>query len=220
MIDGQSNPTIAPYAKTNEVHLRVSAKAKDKEAADKLIRPVIKELKKRFGHYIYTTDEKETLEDVIVKMLSERGLSIATAESCTGGLLTAAIVNVPGASDVLKAGFVTYSNKSKQKLIAVEKASLKKHGAVSAKVAKEMAKGCAKAAKTDVGIAVTGIAGPGGGTAEKPVGLVYIACHIKGKTKVAELHLTGNRRKIRDYAAAKALVLVRECILAADKKAK
>lgn len=220
LIDKQSNPTIAPYAKTNEVHLRVSAKAKDKDAADKLIRPVIKEFKKRFGHYVYTTKEDETLENVIVNMLAERDLSIATAESCTGGLLTSMLVNVPGASDVLKAGFVTYSNKAKQKFVAVEKASLKKHGAVSAKVAKEMAKGCAASAKADVGVAITGIAGPGGGTIEKPVGLVYIACCVNGKTKVSELRLTGNRRKIREYAAAKAMVLLRECILAMDKKKK
>ncbi len=218
LIEKQENPTIAPYAKTNEVHLRVTAKAKDEEKAVKMIKPVIKELKKRFGHYLYTTKEKETLEESIVGMLKEREMTIATAESCTGGLLASMLVNVPGVSDVLKSGFVTYSNKSKQKLIGVQKATLKKHGAVSEKVAKEMAKGCAITTKSDVGVGITGIAGPDGGTAEKPVGLVYVACYVKGKTRVVELRLTGNRRKIRDYAASKALVLIRECLLEREYK--
>lgn len=217
LIDKQDNPTIAPYAKTNEVHLRVTARAENKEKAVKMIKPVIKELKKRFGHYLYTTNEEETLEDVVVRMLKERDMTIATAESCTGGLLASMLVNVPGVSDVLKSGFITYSNKAKHKLIDVQKSSLKKHGAVSEKVAKEMAKGCAITTKSDVGIAITGIAGPDGGTVEKPVGLVYVACCVQGKTKAVELRLTGNRRKIREYAASKALVLVRECLLESDK---
>lgn len=213
LIDKQENPTIAPYAKTNEVHLRVTARAENKDKAAKMIKPVVKELKKRFGHYLYTTKETETLEENVVSMLQDMDMTIATAESCTGGLLTSMLVNVPGVSDVLKGGFVTYSNKAKQKFTDVQKSSLKKHGAVSEKVAKEMAKGCAAATKADVGVAITGIAGPDGGTADKPVGLVYIACCVKGKTKVIELRLTGNRRKIREYTAAKALVLIRECLL-------
>lgn len=220
LIEKQDNPTIAPYAKTNEVHLRVTAKASDEKKAGAMIKPIIKELKKRFGHYLYTTDEKETLEDVVVKMLAARKMTIATAESCTGGLLTSRLVNVPGASEVLKAGLVTYSNKAKQKLIDVQKTTLKKHGAVSEKVAKEMAKGCASKMKADVGIALTGIAGPDGGTSEKPVGLVYAACYVKGNTKVVELRLTGNRQKIREYAAAKALGLIRECLLETDEAAR
>lgn len=220
LIEKQDNPTIAPYAKTNEVHLRVTAKASDEKKAGAMIKPVIKELKKRFGHYLYTTDVNETLEDVVVKMLAERKMTIATAESCTGGLLTSRLVNVPGASEVLKAGLVTYSNKAKQKLIDVQKTTLKKHGAVSEKVAKEMANGCASKMKADVGIALTGIAGPDGGTPEKPVGLVYAACYVNGNTKVVELRLTGNRQKIREYAAAKALGLVRECLLETDEAAR
>lgn len=218
MIEKQSNPTIAPYAKTNEVHLRVTAKAKDEQEARKMAKPVIKELKKRFGHHLYTTNDTEQLEDVVVRMLAKRKLTIATAESCTGGMLAARLVNVPGVSDVLKTGYITYSNKAKRKLVDVNKASLKQYGAVSEKVAKEMAKGAALCSKSDVGISVTGIAGPDGGTEDKPVGLVYIACYVKGKTKAAQLRLTGNRQKVREYATAKALVLVRECLLAYDKK--
>ncbi|MCI8373434.1 MAG: competence/damage-inducible protein A [Lachnospiraceae bacterium] len=217
LIDAQANPTIAPYAKTNEVHLRITARAKDKEAANQMIKPLVKELKKRFGHYLYTTKE-EALEDVVVKMLMERKMTIATAESCTGGLLASMLVNVPGVSEVLKSGFITYSNKAKHKLVGVQKTSLKKHGPVSEKVAKEMAKGCAAAAKADVGISLTGVAGPDGGTPEKPVGLVYAGCCVNGKTKTAEFRLTGNRRKIREYAASKALVFIRECLLEAENQ--
>lgn len=216
LIEKQTNPTIAPYAKTNEVHLRITAKATDKETANKLINPIIKELKKRFQKFLYTTNKDETLEEVIVSMLAERGMTISTAESCTGGLLAARLVNVPGVSGVLKSGYITYSNKAKQKLIDVQKSTLKKHGAVSEKVAKEMAKGCASNAKANVGVSITGIAGPDGATADKPVGLVYVGCCVNDKTKVAELRLTGNRQKVREYAAAKALVLIRECILEND----
>lgn len=216
LIEQQDNPTIAPYAKTNEVHLRITAKAPNEKKAGAMIKPLLKELKKRFGNYLYTTDANETIEEVIVKMLAKRNLTIATAESCTGGILTSKLVNVSGASDVLKAGFVTYSNKAKHKLIDVQKTTLKKHGAVSEKTAREMAKGCAAKMKADVGVSVTGIAGPQGGTAQKPVGLVYIGCFVNGTTRVEELRLTGNRQKIRETAAAKALCLIRECLLEND----
>lgn len=213
LIEAQTNPTIAPYAKTNEVHLRMTAKAENDKAAAKMIEPLLEELKRRFGQHIYTTKEEETLEEVLVQMLQVRKLTIATAESCTGGLVAGRLVNVPGVSDSLHGGFVTYVDDAKKAFVGVKEESLKKYGAVSAAVAEEMAVGCAKKANTDIGIAVTGLAGPDGGTKEKPVGLVYIACSIHGKTKVKELHLTGNRSKIREYAVAKALVLVRECLL-------
>lgn len=212
LIEKQTNPTIAPYAKTNEVHLRITAMAKDEDEARKMIEPTLDELKKRFGHYIYTTGE-ESLEDVVVSMLEERDMTISTAESCTGGLLSSMLVNVPGASEVLESGFITYANEAKNRLLGVSQESLERYGAVSEVVAREMAEGCAKTAKANVGISITGIAGPGGGTEEKPVGLVYAACCVNGKTKVIEMRLTGNRRKIREYAAAKALVLIRECLL-------
>lgn len=213
LIEAQTNPTIAPYAKVNEVHLRMTAKAADNETADRMIAPLAEELKKRFGRHIYTFREEEALEEVLVRMLKEQKMTIATAESCTGGLLAGRLVNVPGVSDVLHAGFVTYVNEAKKELIGVSEDSLEAYGAVSAAVAEEMAAGCANKAKTDVGVSVTGIAGPDGGTEEKPVGLVYVACSIHGKTKVKELHLTGNRSKIREYAVAKALVLLRDCML-------
>lgn len=217
LIKKQDNPTIAPYAKLDEVHLRITAKAKDESQAKKMIKPIIGELEKRFGDYIYSTNEEESLESVVVKMLKKQDLTLTAVESCTGGLFSGRIVNVAGASDVFKQSFVTYSNKAKHKLVGVQKATLKKYGAVSEKVAKEMAKGGAATAKADVAVAITGIAGPDGGTDDKPVGLVYIACYLKGKTVVEEYRFTGTREKNRDSAVAKGLIMLRKMILDYNK---
>ncbi len=214
LIEKQGNPTIAPYAKTGEVHLRVTAQAEDEKTAKSLVKPVVKELKSRFGNYIYTTEESVTLEQSVADLLLANHLTIATAESCTGGMLAARLVNVPGISEVFKAGHITYSNKAKRKLAGVKKASLLKYGAVSGQVAEQMAKGVALFAKADVAAAITGVAGPDGGTPDKPVGLVYIACCVCGQTTVKEYRFAGNRNKIRESAAAAALTLTRECILA------
>lgn len=213
MIEKQTNPTIAPYAKTGEVHLRVTAKAETEQEAYEMMQPVIRELQNRFGKHIYSLDEKVTLEKALVDMLIEKELTIGTVESCTGGMISARLTNVPGVSAVLKNCFVTYSNKAKMKLVGVKKETLEKHGAVSKQVAKEMAKGLANLHKTDVAIAVTGIAGPDGGSAEKPVGLVYIACHVCGVTTVKKYHFSGNRNKIRENTVARALIQARDCIM-------
>ena len=205
LIDTQTNPTIATYAKTGEVHVRVSAMAENKAEAKKLTAPVVKEIKKRFGKHVYTTDENVTLEEAIVKLLKKRGLTITFAESCTGGLLSGRVVGVSGVSDVYKTGFVTYSNKAKHKLLGVSKKTLKKYGAVSEECAYEMAFGAAKAADADVAVAVTGIAGPDGGTEEKPVGTVYIGCCICGEAVVKRFNFSGNREKIRDNSVSAAL---------------
>jgi len=213
MINTQNNPTIATYAKTGEVHLRVTAAAEDEAEAKKLLKPVVKELKNRFGTYIYTTDEQVTLEQAIADLLIANDLTISTVESCSGGLLAGRLINVPGISETFKTGFVTYSNKAKRKLVGVKRTSLEKYGAVSKQVAKEMAEGMHEVSKADVVISTTGIAGPDGGTEEKPVGLVYMCCYVCGKTTVKEFHFNGNRSKIRETAVANALVLLRECLL-------
>lgn len=213
LIQSQTNPTIATYAKIGEVHLRLTAKADNEAAARKLMKPVIRELKVRFGGYIYTTDEQTTLEEAVVQLLKEQQLSLTTVESCTGGLFTGRLVNVQGASEVLKQGFITYSNKAKRKLIGVKKLTLKEFGAVSEKTAKEMAKGAILTTGSDVAVAITGIAGPDGGTKEKPVGLVYIAVSVKGNLRVEKYHFTGNRAKIRESAVVAALTLLRTGIL-------
>lgn len=213
LIDAQTNPTIATYAKTGEVHIRLTAKAGSSEEARNIIQPVYWEIKSRLGQYIYTTEESVTLEDTIVDMLKAADMTLTTIESCTGGLLSGRIVNVSGASDVFKQGFVTYANKAKRKLVDVKKSTLEEFGAVSEETAREMAEGGRKAAKADACISITGIAGPGGGSEEKPVGLVYIGCCVKGKTVVKRYQFTGNRQKIRDYAVVSALVLLRDCLL-------
>lgn len=213
LIDGQTNPTIATYAKTGEVHIRVTANAGDKKTAAKLIKPMVKELKARFGNNIYSTEEDTTLEKSVVDLLLANKLTVTCAESCTGGLLSGRLVNVPGISEVYKAGVVTYSNKAKRRLLGVKKGTLHKHGAVSEKTAEEMAKGASLLHKADVAVAVTGIAGPDGGTEEKPVGLVYIACYVKGKVTVKKYLFSGNRGKVRESAVSAALALMRNCIL-------
>jgi len=213
LINAQTNPTIATYAKTGEVHLRVTAKISSTEDADKLIKPVVKEIKKRFGNAVYTTKEGETLEMAVVRLLKKYELTVTTAESCTGGLLAGRIVNVAGASEVFREGFITYSNKAKRKLLDVNKATLKKYGAVSKETAKEMATGGVFATDSDVCIAVTGLAGPDGGTEEKPVGLVYMACYMNDKVTVEKYQFKGNRNKIREQSVAKALDLLRRTIL-------
>lgn len=213
LIDTQTNPTLATYAKTGEVHLRVTAKAKDTKAAKKLLKPTIEELKARFGNTIYTTKEEVTLEEAIVRLLKKNKLTVTTAESCTGGLVAGRLINVPGASEVLKQGYITYSDKAKHKLLGVKKETLKQYTAVSDQVACEMAEGGAKYAKADACIAVTGLAGPDGGTEEIPVGTVYLACCMKGKVRVEHYQFKGNRQKVRDYAVVRALNLLRRCIL-------
>lgn len=213
LIDGQTNPTIATYAKTGEVHIRVTAAAEDKKAANKLIKPVVKELKNRFQNLIYSTEEDATLEKVVVDLLKANDLTVTCAESCTGGLLAGRLVNVPGVSDVLKFSVVAYSNKAKRKLLGLRKPLLQKYGAVSAQTAEEMSRGAATLTKADVAVSITGLAGPEGDGEDKPVGLVYIAVNVKGDVTVKEYHFKGNRAKIRESAVTAALVLLRECVL-------
>ncbi|MBQ4242584.1 MAG: competence/damage-inducible protein A [Lachnospiraceae bacterium] len=213
LIDAQSNPTIATYAKVGEVDIRVTASAPDEKAAGKLVKPVVKEIKKRFGSYIFTTDENVTLEAAVLQLLDENKLTLATAESLTGGMLTSRLINVPGASEVIKTGFITYSNKSKRKYLGVKRSTLEKHGAVSEQCAKEMVKGCAAATKADAAISLTGIAGPDGGSEEKPVGLTYIGVSVLGSIKVKKFVFSGEREKIRESATATALTMLRHSLL-------
>jgi nicotinamide-nucleotide amidase len=213
LIDSQTNPTIAPYAKNGEVHFRVTAAAGTEEEAQQLIAPVVEELYRRFGDNIYTTREEETLEEVVVQLLQNKSYTVVTAESCTGGMLSSRLVNVSGVSGVLKEGFITYSNEAKMKYLGVKPETLQTYGAVSAETAKEMVKGAAQIAEADAAVAITGIAGPEGGTELKPVGLVYIACCVKDKITTKELRLKGDRMKIRDLSTIYALDLLRRALL-------
>ena len=182
-----------------------------------MIKPIVHELKKRFGKDVFATKEEKTLEEAVVDLLKEKNMTLSLAESCTGGAVAARIVNVPGASEALMCGFVTYTNRAKRKCLGVKKSPLKNEGAVSAKCAKEMAKGGAKAAETDVCLSVTGLAGPGGGTEETPVGTVFMGCCCAGKTTTREFHFTGNRSRIRGQAVAQALTFIRDSLLECGK---
>ena len=193
MLNTQENPTIAPYAKTGEVHLRVTARAKDEKEAREKTAPVVEELYRRFGNAVYTTDADETLEMALTKLLIKKKYTMTTAESCTGGMIAARMVNAPGVSAVLKSGFITYANEAKEELLGVSHDTLEKFGAVSRETAEEMAEGAVKAAHTDAAVAVTGIAGPDGGTKEKPVGLVYIGVNVRGNVEVREYHFSGSQ---------------------------
>lgn len=152
----------------------------------------------------------------LVEKLAANKLTVSTAESCTGGLIASSIVDIAGASDCFNEGYITYSNEAKMKNLGVKDATLTAHGAVSPETATEMAKGVKKKANSDFGISSTGIAGPGGGSPKKPVGLVYIACAYQdNKCVVKELRLKGDRSEVRHQAAIEALKLLDECI---DKK--
>ncbi|MTI83088.1 MAG: competence/damage-inducible protein A [Firmicutes bacterium] len=204
IIDAQTNPTVAPYAKDMEVTLRITAKAKDKEEVGNLIAPVEAQIRERLGESVYGEGET-TLENVIGESLVKKGLTISVAESCTGGIITARLVNYAGISSVLKEGAVTYSNDAKVRNLGVKEDTLKQFGAVSPETAGEMAAGIASVSNTDIGLSTTGIAGPSGGTPEKPVGLVYIGLYIKGETKIKKIKTTGDRNRVRNRTAVFAL---------------
>ena len=199
IIDSQTNPTIATYAKGYECTLRITAKAKSVEEAKELIKPMSDEMKRRFGQSLYAVGET-SIEEVVAKMLVENNLKIAVAESCTGGMVSASLINYPGISSVFMEGCVTYSNEAKMKSLGVKKETLDVYGAVSPECAKEMASGVAARYNTNVGIATTGIAGPGGGTDEKPVGLVYFGIYINGKVISKKYVFNGDRQGVRERA--------------------
>jgi len=212
MLDHQ-NPTIAPYAKLGEVQLRVTAAAANEEEAEAMMKPVIDEICTQFADYVYGVDVKD-LQHAVVARLTELGKTIAVAESCTGGMVASRITDIPGASQVFLCGAVTYSNESKTALLGVSPKTLEEHGAVSRQCALEMARGIRAAPGADIGLSTTGIAGPGGGTPQKPVGLVYVAAVSETEEKVLELHLSrgydNQRELIRNWASMYALHLVLE----------
>lgn len=205
--------SVSTRRRSREVQVVLETSETDEEAAKQQIKPVGKEIKKALGDMIYSSRENETMEEVVVRLLEKHELTVTTAESCTGGMIASKIVNVPGASEVFNEGFITYSNKAKRKILDVSKSTLKKYGAVSEQTAREMAIGGVFAADADACVAVTGIAGPDGGTEEKPVGLVYISCCTKDDVMVEECHFHGTRMEIREQSALYALDLLRRSIL-------
>lgn len=190
-----SNPTVAPYAKDGEALLRVTAMADNEDEAEKLCTPMIEEIKERLSDYIYGIDVN-CIEEAVIPMLIEKNLKLATAESCTGGLIGKRITNVSGASKVFDCGIISYSNEIKHRILGVNEEALREYGAVSAEVAKQMAKGALAVSGADIAVSVTGIAGPDSDGTSKPVGLSYIALADKDNVWVKELNTS---RKDRDY---------------------
>lgn len=214
LMNSLENPTAAPYAKEGECEVRVTAKADSEEEAYGLIDPVVGQIKEILGSVVYGVDVT-SLEEVVVKGLIDKGLTISTAESCTGGLMGKRLTDIPGSSACYIGGAVTYSNEMKMKVLGVSPKTLENFGAVSAETAMEMARGIRKLTGADIGISTTGVAGPGGGSDEKPVGTVYIGLSADGVDKVIkpELRPTSSRQRIRNSSAGSAFDLVRREIL-------
>lgn len=200
-MNAMRNPTLAPYAKTGEVELRITAKSLTEASAMALITPVEQELRKMFGPLVYGADS-DCLESVVLDALRRRRLSIGVAESCTGGLAAKRLTDVPGASAAFKGGVVSYTNEIKENLLGVPAECLREHGAVSAQTAEAMARGIRKALRCDLGLAFTGVAGPGPDERENPEGFVYAALATPDGVRVRELRLGTGRERIRHTAAS------------------
>ena len=213
LLDG-ANPTVAPYAGWGECRLRVTAKAETAEHAKQLVVPVVDEIVKRSGEFYYGKNE-EKLESVLGKLLTQKGLTLTLAESCTGGWISKRLTDIAGSSEYIKVNLVTYCNEAKHDYLSVSNEILTTHGAVSKECAEAMAKGIRAHNKCDIGVGVTGIAGPGGGNEEKPVGLVYLGLNSeKGAcTKKLTLGHMATRNDIRYRAVNACLNMIRLFIL-------
>lgn len=216
LIKAQTNPTIAPYAKDGEVTLRITAKYEKHSKKDDIITPVEKEIIRRLGDAVYS-DDNSSLDEAAAKLLMKSGMTLALAESCTGGLVASRLSAIPGISSVFDRAIVTYSNRSKMEELGVSGETLRQYGAVSPQTADEMARGIRKASHTDLGIAVTGLAGPDGGTPERPVGLVYIALSDSNDVEVKKLDLWGSRNRIRHVASLHVFDMLRRYLIRRTK---
>ncbi len=212
IIASQTNPTIAPLAGKGEVKVRITCKEKDKKRAQEKIEEMARAVQGIIGEYIYGEDD-DTLERVTGNLLDKNGLSLALAESCTGGLVASRITDVPGASNYFLGGIVAYSNQMKTDVLGVPSETIEKEGAVSEAVALAMARGVKKWAGSDLGLAITGIAGPGGGTPEKPVGTVCLGL-ISAQRELAKTFFLGTQREQNKWRAGNfALDIIRRYIL-------
>ena len=219
IMDNQTNPTLALYAKTGEVLLRITASGDDKEECEDLIRKQLDEIENRVGEYIYLVGDEDIsstqteMNTVVANLLIENKFTIAIAESLTGGKISSMLVEKSGISEAFLEGIVCYSNKSKINTLGVREETLAKFGAVSEEVAKEMALGAAKRLGADFAVATTGIAGPNSDETDKPVGLAYIGIYAQGDISVRECLFTGDRELIRYRTSVEALEEVRRNIL-------
>ena len=219
IMDNQTNPTLALYAKTGEVLLRITASGDDKEECENLISKQLDEIEKRVGEYIYLVGDEDIsstqteMNTVVANLLIENKFTISIAESLTGGKISSMLVEKSGISEALLEGIVCYSNKSKINTLGVREETLEKFGAVSEEVAKEMALGVANRLGADFAVATTGIAGPNSDESGKPVGLAYIGIYSQGEVSVKEVVFTGDRELIRYRTSVEALEEVRRNIL-------
>ena len=203
------NPTVAPYAKDGEALLRVTAMARTKEEAENLCEPVINEIKSRLDGFVYGVDYT-CIEEAVIEKLKEKHMKVATAESCTGGLIAKRITDVPGASEVFDCGIISYANEIKHRVLGVSEDDLNKYGAVSEPVARQMAQGALKVSGADIAVSVTGIAGPDSDSTNKPVGLVYIGLADRENVWVRELRTSRKDRSYNRYvSASNALNMIR-----------
>ena len=199
LIDNQTDPTLATYAKEGECSLRIASKRATEEEAEHAVDEMLEKVKERVGHYIYSCDDEE-LAQVVADRLMEQGLTLSSAESCTGGMFASTMTDIPGISQCFDRGLVTYSNQAKMEELGVSAGTLEKFGAVSEETALEMVEGLKRVSGSDVCISVTGIAGPGGGSEEKPVGLVYIGFSYGDKKICKKIHMRNvNRSWNRHY---------------------
>ena len=214
MMENSLNPTVAPYCSTGEVQLRLTVRVAHESEAAALLDPAEKEIRARLGGVVYavTDDPEYSMEQALVKALCAAKKTMVTAESCTGGMIASKIVNVSGASDVFLEGCVTYSNAAKMRTLGVKAETLEKYDAVSRETALEMAEGARRRADADYAVSVTGLAGPGGGTPEKPVGTVWLGLATREGVEARLLQLHGNRERIRTLAALNAMHWVLETV--------
>lgn len=209
LIDGQTDPTLATYAKEGECALRIASKRKTLEEAEFAVEEMTGRVMERIGEFVYS-QEDEDLASVVGRRLIERKLTVSAAESCTGGMFAAALTDVPGISAVFDRSLVTYSNEAKISELGVSEETLRRYGAVSEQTALEMAEGVRRVSGSDIGISVTGIAGPGGGTDDKPVGTVYIGFVYMYKKLCRKVERNvRNRRSNRNYAVLNMLDMIR-----------
>ena len=208
IISNQTNPTVAPYAKTGELTLRITAKCDTDAEGEALVAPMLREITSRIGDVVYSVDG-EPLPALAARLLTERGLTLAVAESLTGGMVASALVDIPGASAFLLEGAVTYSDEAKIRLLGVKRETLDAFGAVSEECAWEMAAGMKRVSGADLALATTGIAGPDGGTPDRPVGTAFIAIASADGVEVKRLRLFGDRARIRHTCTLHCLDILR-----------
>ncbi len=214
LLHGRENPTVAPLVSPGEVTLRITARAETDAAAREMIASVESEIRERLGHDVYGADEEE-LQHAVVSLLASKGLSVAVAESVTGGLIAHKLTEVPGCSAVLGLAVMAYANDAKSRVLGVPDDAIRAFGAVSREAAIAMARGALALGRADVAISTTGIAGPTGGSAQKPVGLVFIGLATARGVVSAKLRFFGTRSEIKERAAKRALDILRRHVLAA-----